>query len=257
MTPAGSVKGNAALTARFLHKTRLCNYYASGHCARGSDCGFAHGSGELRTAPDFSYTQQCRSFAKTGACGQGDACKFAHSWEQQRDWHCRGAGRGKRGPERDSPQSAAQDPAPCAPDFPACALPAGAGRPALGAPPGAAPGAPRAAPRERQRQPQREAPRLQQVPAAEAVRCPRQPQQPQHPPPPPRAAGGLAPDLSPEPALGAAPRGREVPALRGQESASQLNAVVKRTFLHFFVPGDEGAFDHRRCSSAPPLMRTG
>ncbi|CAK0841347.1 unnamed protein product [Prorocentrum cordatum] len=88
MTRAARVssRGNAEMTARFLHKTRLCIYYSKGYCARGEDCNFAHGSGDVRTAPDFSYTQQCRSFVKTGRCRQGDACKFAHAAGQLRPW---------------------------------------------------------------------------------------------------------------------------------------------------------------------------
>ncbi|CAK0838532.1 unnamed protein product [Prorocentrum cordatum] len=88
MTRAARVssRGNAEMTARFLHKTRLCIYYSKGYCARGEDCNFAHGSGDVRTAPDFSYTQQCRSLVKTGRCRQGDACKFAHAAGQLRPW---------------------------------------------------------------------------------------------------------------------------------------------------------------------------
>ncbi|CAK0819731.1 unnamed protein product [Prorocentrum cordatum] len=76
------------MMARFLHKTRLCTYYANGYCARGEDCSFAHRSADVRTAPDFSYTQPCKSFMKTGKCMQGDACKFAHALGKMLPWKC-------------------------------------------------------------------------------------------------------------------------------------------------------------------------
>ncbi|CAK0794491.1 unnamed protein product, partial [Prorocentrum cordatum] len=102
MTRAGSRRGSADLTARLLRKTRLCVHYAKGHCARGEDCGFAHGSGDVRTAPDFSHTRPCRSFARARRCRQGDACRFAHDPGKMLPWKCSGAARDEPGPPCDA-----------------------------------------------------------------------------------------------------------------------------------------------------------
>ncbi|CAK0798099.1 unnamed protein product [Prorocentrum cordatum] len=81
-----SGKGNAALTATLLTKTRLCGFHAQGNCTRGSACTFAHGISEITKRPDFSRTQVCRSFKTTGRCSMGDACQFAHAAEYLRQW---------------------------------------------------------------------------------------------------------------------------------------------------------------------------
>ena len=52
-----------------LEKTRLCKYYADGHCSNGSSCKFAHGQAELRT-PD-----QAGSFVEV----DGTRGEFAHA----------------------------------------------------------------------------------------------------------------------------------------------------------------------------------
>lgn len=68
-----------------------CRYFASGHCARGQSCLFAHEESlkpsalgvnpllvpEPRT-PDSRIQIPCQFFAK-GHCRNGDACPFAHS----------------------------------------------------------------------------------------------------------------------------------------------------------------------------------
>ncbi|CAK0797633.1 unnamed protein product [Prorocentrum cordatum] len=124
MARAGSRRGNLLMTARFLHKTRLCMYYANGYCARGEDCSFAHGSDDVRTAPDFSYTQPCKSFMKTGKCRQGDACKFAHAPGKLLPWKCSEAEHDEHGSrcdleerarERDPPRAVPRERQPRAP----------------------------------------------------------------------------------------------------------------------------------------------
>lgn len=79
-------RGNVALTAELLSKTRLCVFHSRGLCTRGSTCTFAHGVGELAARPDFSRTQVCRPFKTTGQCAKGDACPFAHALDDLRRW---------------------------------------------------------------------------------------------------------------------------------------------------------------------------
>jgi hypothetical protein len=182
-------------------------YYAKGYCARGEECNFAHGSGDVKTAPDFSYTQQCRSFMKTGRCRQGASCKFAHAVGQLRPWECSEEEYNEYDSQYDSQEGDIYtnihqlkegvheyDPAPRAVQY------------------------------EWQQQPQHQIP---------------------------WALDGRSVAALPAPLL------REIPAHRGQESTSPLSATVKRTFLHFFVAGEEDNFNYyRRCSSAPPRIRT-
>jgi len=74
------------LTAVLLRKTRLCSFWQRGMCARGDSCTFAHGGADVATAPDFSYTQWCKTFLHTGMCKQGASCKFAHALTNLRPW---------------------------------------------------------------------------------------------------------------------------------------------------------------------------
>jgi hypothetical protein len=89
--PANNKK-NECVTARLLWKTRQCIFFAKGNCARGSACTFAHGSADSRVAPDFSYTQRCKSFIKTGQCQHGAGCKFAHTQGEVRPWESKKRG---------------------------------------------------------------------------------------------------------------------------------------------------------------------
>lgn len=241
MTRAGSGKGNVTLTARFLHKTRLCAYYERGYCARGDRCGFAHGSGDVRTCPDFSYTQPCRSFIKTGKCKQGDACTFAHAPATMVPWKRREA---EHGPPRAGEKTVEynEDDSQC--DSPEraqeCEPPRAVGK--------MLPLKCREAEYSEHHPRYYSQERAQECDPSMAVQCERQ-QHAEHQVP-------WALDGRPASAL-PAPRPREVLALRGQESPSQLKATVKRTFLHFFMAGEEDTIDScRRCSSAPPVVRT-
>ncbi|CAK0890231.1 unnamed protein product, partial [Prorocentrum cordatum] len=94
-----SGKGNVALTAELLRKTRLCVFYAQGACSRGDACTFAHGSSEVAARPDFTRTQVCETFKTTGHCAKGDACLFAHNVGNLKKW-----GRCVPGAERASPK---------------------------------------------------------------------------------------------------------------------------------------------------------
>eukprot|EP00428_Durinskia_dybowskii_P034439 CAMPEP_0170268390 /NCGR_PEP_ID=MMETSP0116_2-20130129/34125_1 /TAXON_ID=400756 /ORGANISM="Durinskia baltica, Strain CSIRO CS-38" /LENGTH=399 /DNA_ID=CAMNT_0010519553 /DNA_START=132 /DNA_END=1329 /DNA_ORIENTATION=+ len=74
----------AARRGQVLQRTRLCKYFMSIGCDRGSLCTFAHGEAALRPQPDLVRTQLCNRFARTGVCAKGDACNFAHGEEQLR-----------------------------------------------------------------------------------------------------------------------------------------------------------------------------
>lgn len=58
-------------------KTRMCRFYMAGLCGRGEDCSFAHGSTELRSAPDLHCTKICPALIRSGCCPDKD-CAFAH-----------------------------------------------------------------------------------------------------------------------------------------------------------------------------------
>ncbi|CAK0803707.1 unnamed protein product [Prorocentrum cordatum] len=181
MAGAAPRGGNGTFTAHLLNKTRLCRFYESGHCARGGHCDFAHGRNDLREAPDFSYTQRCRSFMETGTCRRGSACTFAHAPEQLRSWrHSSGAERGGSDPGRGS---AAGAPHECGPGLPAAS---------------------------------RAAPRSQGVPAAEAARRERQGRPPGTWAPGGRGAeaagGGRRPPSAPQRCAGARAPRSEAPA---------------------------------------------
>eukprot|EP00929_Paragymnodinium_shiwhaense_P028915 TRINITY_DN16687_c0_g1_i1.p1 TRINITY_DN16687_c0_g1~~TRINITY_DN16687_c0_g1_i1.p1 ORF type:complete len:497 (+),score=120.58 TRINITY_DN16687_c0_g1_i1:239-1729(+) len=70
--------------AQAFVRTKLCKFDKAGICTRGAECSFAHGSLELQTVPDFSFTRLCRDFLKAGACKAGADCKFAHGLEELR-----------------------------------------------------------------------------------------------------------------------------------------------------------------------------
>ena len=68
----------AAPHMQAMHKTELCSWwYTQGHCTRGDDCTFAHGTAELRKAP----TRRCRYFNGPQGCFYGEACMYSHSTE--------------------------------------------------------------------------------------------------------------------------------------------------------------------------------
>lgn len=60
-------------------KTRMCAFFEQGACQRGAACSFAHGSEQLRSAPDLTRTRMCAKMLHEGWCDRGDECKFAHS----------------------------------------------------------------------------------------------------------------------------------------------------------------------------------
>jgi len=80
-------------------KTKLCRFFVVGACAKGSECRFAHGAGELSELPDFTKTQLCSSFLFFRAC-TAPGCAFAHS---PRELRPRAAGRTEVLPARAEP----------------------------------------------------------------------------------------------------------------------------------------------------------
>lgn len=65
-------------------KTQICKFYELGQCTRGERCTFAHGSEQLRQAPDFSKTRLCADFIEHGTCHLGRKCSFAHGKRELR-----------------------------------------------------------------------------------------------------------------------------------------------------------------------------
>uniref|UniRef100_A0A7S4RCH7 C3H1-type domain-containing protein n=1 Tax=Alexandrium monilatum TaxID=311494 RepID=A0A7S4RCH7_9DINO len=81
-------------------KTELCRFYSSG-CAKGDDCCFAHGEGDLRTAPDLNKTSLCEAWVNRRCPLKADACPFAHGWGDMRTTPAfveYGARQSKKGP---------------------------------------------------------------------------------------------------------------------------------------------------------------
>jgi len=61
-----------------LQSTVLCTFHARGVCNRGSQCGFAHGTQNVKVKPDLAKTKMCPSLLKVGRCSD-PTCTFAHS----------------------------------------------------------------------------------------------------------------------------------------------------------------------------------
>lgn len=60
-----------------LRKTKLCRYHLKGLCKHGTDCRFAHGSGELNAPPNLTKTRLCPDMLANGTC-TNPMCTFAH-----------------------------------------------------------------------------------------------------------------------------------------------------------------------------------
>jgi hypothetical protein len=65
-------------------KTTWCKFFAFGQCGKGEACEFAHGTDELRIAPDLKKTSLCK-FWKEGKCTRpASTCQFAHGLHELR-----------------------------------------------------------------------------------------------------------------------------------------------------------------------------
>jgi hypothetical protein len=60
-------------------KTKMCRFYAAGHCRFEEGCPFAHDPKDLSVAPDLRKTSLCEAW-KRGTCkfSSADDCPFAH-----------------------------------------------------------------------------------------------------------------------------------------------------------------------------------
>lgn len=67
-----------------LWKTRLCKFSPFGLCRRGDNCHYAHGTEELRHAPDFSKTAICPNLLRLGTCNEA-TCRYAHHRQELRE----------------------------------------------------------------------------------------------------------------------------------------------------------------------------
>jgi hypothetical protein len=65
-----------------LRKTKMCQFFVVGTCAKGEACGFAHGYADLQNRPDLWKTQLCMAFQRNGRCFDSANCKYAHGLEE-------------------------------------------------------------------------------------------------------------------------------------------------------------------------------
>jgi len=75
------VQRKARYESQFI-KTKLCAFWQSETCTRGTRCKFAHGSNDVKDAPVLDKTAFCRANL-TGRCYNSD-CKFAHTLDELR-----------------------------------------------------------------------------------------------------------------------------------------------------------------------------
>jgi hypothetical protein len=71
---------NSNLMKQQLFKTKVCRHFLTGRCKYGSNCTFAHSSGELQHRPDFRRTKLCSK----SDC-RDPLCQYAHTEDEVRD----------------------------------------------------------------------------------------------------------------------------------------------------------------------------
>mmetsp|Transcript_4027 Transcript_4027/g.9431 ORF Transcript_4027/g.9431 Transcript_4027/m.9431 type:complete len:225 (-) Transcript_4027:118-792(-) len=80
--PAGLESCTTSCEGKFF-KTKLCAFWLSGQCNRGSRCTYAHNEHELKPRPDLAKTSMCFQMQRHGFCNKA-RCKFAHYDEELR-----------------------------------------------------------------------------------------------------------------------------------------------------------------------------
>ncbi len=82
--PNSKLVPHADVDEQLLGKTKLCKFFARGHCSRGKACTFAHGRRELRSQPNLFKTEMCFEFSSSGTCQRGESCQYAHGEHELR-----------------------------------------------------------------------------------------------------------------------------------------------------------------------------
>jgi len=70
-------KSSAQALRTLFRKTKVCNFFSSGCCKKGTKCKFAHSLDELKPQPNLCNTKLCPALSGYGLCGGGN-CKYAH-----------------------------------------------------------------------------------------------------------------------------------------------------------------------------------
>lgn len=79
LAPPGTT--NSEIKFQF-NRTRLCTFYARGHCFHGESCKYAHTNDQLQSVPDLRKTRLCFSYFR-GECQKTNCC-FAHGYHELR-----------------------------------------------------------------------------------------------------------------------------------------------------------------------------
>jgi hypothetical protein len=72
------------LNQDMLVKTKLCSFWREGRCAKGENCKFAHGDGEVEFQPDLTKTSLCLAWKFGGCRLSSEQCRFAHGMNEIR-----------------------------------------------------------------------------------------------------------------------------------------------------------------------------
>jgi len=67
-----------------LRKTHLCVFHMEGRCHYGTQCLFAHDSGEVAATPDLTKTSICEKWRQGQCNNTGATCYFAHGVHELR-----------------------------------------------------------------------------------------------------------------------------------------------------------------------------
>ena len=70
--------------ANQLFKTRLCRFFGSNKCSKGTECSHAHSREELVERPNLRKTSLCRHWIASGQCERESKCTYAHGEHELR-----------------------------------------------------------------------------------------------------------------------------------------------------------------------------